>query len=158
MPELDSHRPSAGNPTPLESTYSPWHACGADYGKYSAAMRRCSHLRLVSATCRLSPGQTDTGAAAQQWQDLFGVERQGDDLVFTNARLKFVSGVNGLPEGLESITIEVSGKEKLDRMLDVVSKERLCGDGWTNLLGIKWYFVLAEDLKEESKTGIGSKL
>ncbi|OQV03252.1 hypothetical protein CLAIMM_08318 [Cladophialophora immunda] len=142
MPELDSHAPSATNPTPLESPFSPWHACGEDYARYSAGMKRCAHLKLVRATLRLAPGQTDVAAAAQQWQDYFGVEKQGSELVFTNARLNFVPGVDGLPEGLESITIEVQGKERLAKMLDVVSKEGLCGDGWTNLLGVKWFFVL----------------
>lgn len=155
MPELDSHAPSSSNPTPLETTYSPWHACGSDYEKYSAGMRRCSHLKLISATLRLAPGQSDIGAAAQQWQDFFGVRREGSELIFTNARMKFIAGVDGLPEGLESITIEVKGKQRFEKMLEVVSREGLCGDGWTNMLGVKWYFALNEDeeqgLQKESK-------
>ncbi|KIW93206.1 uncharacterized protein Z519_05811 [Cladophialophora bantiana CBS 173.52] len=151
MPELDSHAPSATNPTPLDSPFSPWHACGLDYEKYSAGMRRCAHLKLVKATLRLGPGQTDVDAAAQQWQDYFGVEKQGSELLFTNARLNFVPGVDGLPEGLESLIIEVKGKERLDKMLEVVRKEGLCGDGWTNLLGVKWHFVLRDDGKDEVK-------
>lgn len=150
MPELDSHRPSPNNPTPLQSTFSPWHACGSDYEKYSAGMRRCAHLKLVSATCRLAPGQTDVNAAAQQWQDYFGVQREGGELIFTNARLKFVPGQDGQPEGLESVTIQVNGRARLERMLDVVRREGLCGDGWANLLGVKWHFVLADG--EERQT------
>jgi len=145
MPELDSHTPSPSNPTPLESTYSPWHACGPDYATYSAGMKRCSHLRLIGASCRLAPGQSDTEAAALQWQEYFGVKREGSDLVFTNARLKFAPGVQGQSEGLESITIEVAGKDRFAKMLDIVSKEGLCGDGWTNMLGVKWYFVLRQE-------------
>ncbi|UPX20536.1 uncharacterized protein EKO05_0010765 [Ascochyta rabiei] len=34
MPELDSHTPSTNNPTPLESRFSPWHACGSDHKVY----------------------------------------------------------------------------------------------------------------------------
>lgn len=154
MPELDSHKPSATNPTPLESPFSPWHACGGDYEMYSAAMKRCSHLKLVGATLRLAAGKTDVEAAAQQWQDYFGVRRSGNELIFTNARLKFVQGVEGQPEGLESLTIQVKGKARLDRMLKVVESEGLCGDGWTNLLGVKWYFVCDEgDSHVEHKVG-----
>ncbi|KIX04179.1 uncharacterized protein Z518_07733 [Rhinocladiella mackenziei CBS 650.93] len=141
MPELDSHKPSPSNPTPLESVFSPWHACGPDYDKYSAAMKRCSHLRLLSATCRLAPGRTDTESAAEQWRGYFGVEKHGSELIFTNARLKFVPGVEGLSEGLESITLEVTGKQRFQKMLEIVAREGLCGDGWTNLLGVKWLFV-----------------
>ena len=144
MPELDSHSPSKTHPDPLDDPFSPWHACGPDYDKYSAGMKRCSHLKLLNVTLRLAPGQSDVEAAAQQWQDLFGVKRGGDELLFTNSRLKFVPGVKGQPEGLESITIGVQGKEKLDQMLEIVGKEGLCGDGWTNLLGVKWFFVLTE--------------
>ncbi len=164
MPELDSHRPSPQNPTPLESPFSPWHACGSDFDRYSAAMRRCSHLKLVGATCRLAPSRpkkTDVEQAAQQWQDYFGVEREGNDrLKFTNARLTFVPGVEGLPEGLESITIAVKGKNRLDKLLEVVSREGLCGDGWTNLLGLRWYFVLQEEdaEKEQERSSNRSKL
>jgi len=145
IPELDAHAISSTNPTPLETELSPWHPCGPDFEKYSAGMKRCSHLKLVNAVLRLAPGQTDVVAAAQRWQDYFGVKRHGSGLEFTNARLKFVPGVDGMPEGLESITIEVQSKDRLEKMLKVASKEGLCGDGWTNLLGIKWYFVAKED-------------
>ncbi|KAK5191388.1 hypothetical protein LTR96_009893 [Exophiala xenobiotica] len=164
MPELDSHTPSPSNPTPLASPHSPWHACGPDYASYSSAMKRCSHLRLLSATCRLAPGQTDqsdTEAAAQQWEEYFGITRQNSDLVFTNARLKFVPGVPGgqsQSEGLESITIQVTGKDRFAKMLDMVSKEGLCGDGWTNMLGIKWYFVLSEEEDVAQRGSMSSKL
>lgn len=145
MPELDSHTPSPQNPTPLDSPSSPWHACGSDYDRYSAAMKRCSHLKLLAATCRLAPGQTDVEAAARQWQGYFGIASHGSELAFTNARLRFVPGVDGLPEGLESISIQVRGRERLEKMLDLVRKEGLCGDGWANLLGVKWYFTLEGD-------------
>ncbi|ETI20359.1 hypothetical protein G647_08393 [Cladophialophora carrionii CBS 160.54] len=158
MPELDSHAPSSTNPTPLESTFSPWHACGTEYEKYSSGMRRCSHLKLLGATLRLAPGQTDVQAAAQQWQDYFGVRREGSQLMFTNARLSFVPGVEGEAEGLESITVEVKGKKRFEGMLDIARKEGLCGDGWTNLLGVKWYFVLREDENEDGRSQRGSRL
>lgn len=160
MPELDSHARTATNPTPLESPYSPWHACGPGYPQYSAAMRRRSHLKLLGVTLRLSQGHSDTDAAAQQWQDYFGVEKNGSALEFTNATLKFVPGVEGLAEGLESITIGVKGKDRYKRVLDLVSREGLRGNGFANMLGIRWYFVLEDELREErgSKNGSQSKI
>ena len=155
MPELDSHTPSPANPTPLESQFSPWHACGTDYNAYSAGMKRCSHLKLLSATLRLAPGQTEVQSATRQWQDYFGIQAKGDELLFTNARIRFVPGEEGQIEGLESITIEVSGKERFERMLELVNREGLCGNGWTNLLGVKWYFVLKE---EHGRQRLESKL
>ena len=152
MPELDSHRVSPTNPTPLESTYSPWHACGPDYERYSAGMKRCSHLKLLSATCRLAPGRSDTEAAAGQWQDYFGVRSERSDLVFTNSRLKFVPGVTGQPEGLDSITIEVTGKERYDRMLDLAKQDGIYDDSCVNMLGIKWYFVLKANGGETTRS------
>jgi hypothetical protein len=151
MPELDSHRPSPASPEPLTSRFSPWHACGADYGSYSAGMRRCSNLRLVSAVCRLAPGDRDTQAAARQWEELFGVPREGDELAFTNMRVMFTKGEQGKAEGLESITIAVEGEERFNAILDAAREESLCGDGWINMLGIKWYFVLVGEGRGKSK-------
>ena len=145
MPELDSHTPSRDNPDPLGSRFSPWHAAGADYNSYSAGMKRCSDLRLVGAVCRLAPGIADTVAAARRWEEIFGVPRVRDELVFTNARVRFVPGVEGNLEGLESITIAVEGEERMAGILDRARKEGLCGDGWINMVGVKWYFVHAGD-------------
>jgi hypothetical protein len=142
MPELDSHRPSPSNPTPLTSRFSPWHACGTDYSSYSGGMKRHSHLRLVNAVCRLAPGDVDTQAAARQWEELFDVPRKEDELSFTNMRMKFIGGGEGEAEGLESITIAVEGEEKFNAILDAAREEGLCGDGWINMLGVKWFFVL----------------
>jgi len=129
MPELDSHHPSPTNPDPLKSSFSPWHACGPDYSSYSAGMKRCSHLRLISAICRLAPGDLDTQAAAQQWEQLFGVPRERVELAFTNMRMKFMKCGDGEVEGLESITIAVEGEERFNAMLDAAREEGLCGDG-----------------------------
>ena len=145
MPELDSHTPSRDNPEPLTFRFSPWHAAGADYGSYSAAMKRCSDLHLVGAVCRLAPGDTDTEAAARRWEELFGMPRSRDELAFTNARMRFTSGEKGKPEGLESITIAVEGEERMAAILDRARKEGLCGDGWIDVVGVKWYLVQADD-------------
>lgn len=141
MPELDSHTPSPTNPTPLESLFSPWHACGADYPAYSTAMKRRSHLKLIGATLRLAPGNSNVQAAAQRWQSIFGIRSQGNHLLFTNAQLKFVNGVQGQPEGLESLTIRVKGKDRLERILDTARREGLYRDGIVEMLGVKWFFV-----------------
>lgn len=143
MPELDSHTASPGNPDPLRSRFSPWHACGNDYTSYAAGMKRHSDLHLVGAVCRLAPGNCDSQAAAKLWEEVFGVQRNQDQLAFTNAQIRFVPGVEGQPEGLESITVAVEGEERMAGILDRASKEGLCGNGWINMVGVKWYFVLA---------------
>jgi hypothetical protein len=99
-------------------------------------------LKLLSATCRLAPGKKDTRAAARQWHEHFGVSHADDELKFTNSRLKFVPGIPGQPEGLESITIEITGKERYQKTLDTARKEGLCDNGWIDMLGVKWYLVL----------------
>jgi hypothetical protein len=142
MPELDSHRPSPSNSDPVMARLSPWHACGKDFASYSAGMKRCSHLRFLGAECRLAPDDSDTEAASRQWKDLFDITRNGSELVFTNARVRFVPGVEGQAEGLVSITIGVQGKQKFDGILDRARAEGLCGNGWINMLGVRWYFVL----------------
>ncbi|KAF1986854.1 hypothetical protein K402DRAFT_331986 [Aulographum hederae CBS 113979] len=145
MPELDSHFPSKENPTPITSRFSPWHACRNDYASYSAGMKRTSDLSLVGAVCRLAPGDIDTDAAAAQWEHTFGIAKSRDGLAFTNARLDFIRGIPGSPEGLVSVTIAVKGKDRFDAILERASKEGLCGDGWINMVGIRWYFVLEDD-------------
>jgi len=159
MPELDSHAPSRDNPNPLSSRFSPWHAAGPDYASYSAGMRRCSDLHLVGAICRLAPGDTDTEAAARRWEGVFGVPRVRDELAFTNARMRFTSGEKGKPEGLESITIAVEGEQRMAGILDRAREEGLCGDGWINMVGVKWYFVPASgDGNRRSSVGRQSHL
>lgn len=151
MPELDSHAPTASNPTPLESRYSPWHACGNDYESYSAKMKQCAHLEFVSATCRLEPGDDDTERAAKQWERLFGVASRDSELLFTNMRLTFVPGVEGKSTGLESITIRVNSKQHFDRILDAASKLGLREASCIHMLGLKWHIVLADGWQEKSR-------
>ena len=151
MPELDSHPPSQSHSDPLSSPFSPWHAAGPDYPSYSAAMKRQSHLSFISAVCRLAPGDTNTGAATQQWERFFGVSKSGNTLQFTNAKLEFIQGEQGKPEGLVSITIGVKGKDNFNKILETASKEDICGDGWINMVGVKWYFVLLDESASKSK-------
>jgi hypothetical protein len=153
MPELDSHAISPNNPDPLGSRFSRWHACGTDYASYSASMKRHSDLQLVGAVCRLAPGNTDTETAARRWEEVFGVPRVRNELAFTNARMRFVPGVEGKPEGLESITIAVDGEARMTGILERARLEGLCGDGWVNMVGVKWYFVQAGDARNQIPEG-----
>ena len=146
IPELDSHSPIPSNPTPLASRFSPWHACGTDYVKYSAGMKRTSHLQLVGVTLALAPGDSDVGAATKQWEDMFGIPRSGNELYFANARVTFLPGSEGQVEGLTSITIAVQGRDRMAQILESARKEGLCGDLWIEMLGARWYFVQAEDV------------
>ena len=146
MPELDSHAPTPSNPTPIATRFSPWHACGPDYVSYAAGMRRRAHLKLLSATLQLAPGDSDTDAATKQWEDYFGIPRSGNELYFTNARMNFVAGVEGKAEGLESLTVAVQGREKMGQMLEAARKEGVCRYNWIEMLGVRWFFVQAEDM------------
>lgn len=140
IPELDSHRPSIRNPEPLISTFSPWHACGPDYDTYSAGMKRCSHLHFIELVCRLVPDDSDTETAAKQWEEIFGVPRIRNELVFTNGRLRLTPGEEGKPEGIAMITIGVDGDDNLKAIFDRASEEGLYRDGWIDMLGVEWYF------------------
>ena len=147
MPELDSHGSTAEHPDPLSSTFSPWHAAGKDYASYSAGMKRRSDLHLIGAVCRLAPGDTNTEAALNQWEELFGIPKDMNQLVFTNAKIGFVKGAKDQPDGLVSITIEVEGEERLAGIMQRARERNICGDGWVNMLGLRWYFVLAGEGK-----------
>jgi hypothetical protein len=149
MPELDSHAPSPVNPTPLKSRFSPWHACGPDHTAYYPAMERSAHLSLEGCVLRLQPGDYGHEAAARQWEEIFGVERSRNLLAFTNARLGFVPGQRGRPEGLVSLTIGVRGRDRLDAILHRAREAGFCNDGDVQMCGVKWNFVLTgyEDAK-----------
>jgi hypothetical protein len=142
MPELDSHAPSPNNPTPLKSRFSPWHACGSDHKTYYPGMRRSAHLSLEGCILRLRPGEYDHEAAARQWEETFGVARSRDLLAFTNARMGFVPGQGGHPEGLVSITAGVSGQANLNGILERARAMGVCQNGVVNMCGVRWNFVL----------------
>lgn len=142
MAELDSHTPSQGNPTPLKERFSPWHACGTDHHRYAQVMKQTSHLTLEDCVLRLAPGDAGHEDAARQWEEIFGVGRSRDLLAFTNARLGFIRGQVDESEGLVSVTVGVKGKAQFEGILNRASKAGLCGDGWINMCGVKWYFVL----------------
>ena len=104
-------------------------------------MKRRSHLHLHHVVCRLVPGDVDHEAASREWGDIFGIPRSRNLLAFTNARMRFIRGVEGQPDGLASITIGVEGRDELNAILDRAREEWLCGDGWINMLGVKWHFT-----------------
>ena len=89
---------------------------------------------------RLAPRDADTEGAARQWSEIFGIGTSRDLLAFTNARMGFVRGQEGKPEGLDCITMAVNGKDRFEGILERTSKEGLCGDGWINMCGVRWCF------------------
>jgi hypothetical protein len=147
MPELDSVDSSDDFPNPLGERFSPWGPCGPDFEGYSKGMKNAGDLHLVGALLRLAPGDVDTEGAAMQWSEIFGVDTSKDFLVFTNARMGFVKGEDGKPEGLDYVTVAVNGKERFEGILKRASKEGLCGDGWINMCGVRWYFVDADKME-----------
>lgn len=156
MPELDSHAPTKENPLPLKNRFSKWHACGPDFERYSRLMRKFSDLHLLGVLLRLGEGDVDTEGAAREWRDVFGVGMSRDLLAFTNARMGFVRGRKGREAGLESLTIGVEGRERFSVILRRAREDGVCGEGWVNMCGVKWYFVLLNEkgIDEEA----GSKL
>lgn len=156
IPELDSHDATESNPTPLNTRFSPWHACGPDEQSYMEAMKRNSHLSLLGAVCRLAPQDGNGEEAATQWEQIFGIPRSRDLVAFSNARLGFIHGEEGKPDGIVSISIGVNSEEKRDGIFERAGERGLLeNDGssrWVNMLGIKWYFSLTgNDNKPQSK-------
>ncbi|KAF2674494.1 hypothetical protein BT63DRAFT_419784 [Microthyrium microscopicum] len=143
MPELDTMWPSKEFPEMLDTAVSPWHGFPGDFGVYSKEMRRTAHMKIAKVTFRLKEGDDDILGAVKGWRDIFGVPLVGTTSVFTNATMEFLPGEKGRREGLESVTITVEGKKDFEGILKRASEEGLCGDGWINLCGVKWYFVYA---------------
>jgi hypothetical protein len=151
MVELDSHAPNAGNPTPLTTRFSPWHACGPDYKAYSAVMKRTTGLTLEGCVLRLAPDDSDHEAAARQWENIFGVVRSRDLLAFTNARLGFVKGQDGLHEGLVSITVGVNDMDELEAIRVRARKAGVYGPEGITMCGVLWHFTLTGHGETTSK-------
>ncbi|EMD88534.1 hypothetical protein COCC4DRAFT_76726 [Bipolaris maydis ATCC 48331] len=142
MPELDSHTPGPANPNPLGTRFSPWHACGPASESYMRGMEQTGHLALEGCVLRLEPGDVDAEGAARQWEEIFGVSRRRDLLAFTNARLVFMPGQDGLPEGLVSITVGVQAQDSYDAILERARTAGVWGEGCAEMCGTKWYFTL----------------
>ncbi len=149
IPELDSHTVTEANPKPLNDRFSPWHPCGPDESSYIAGMKRNAHLSLLGAACRLSPSDGSGESAATQWEEIFGVPRSRDLIAFTNARIGFIHGEEGEPDGIVSISIGVSDERRRDEIYKRAEGRGLFeNDGWSrwvDMLGIKWYFSLTSN-------------
>ncbi|KAL2871234.1 uncharacterized protein BJX67DRAFT_370022 [Aspergillus lucknowensis] len=145
MPELDSHRPSGENPEPLLSPFSAWHACGPEFKSYAPAMAGSANLQLLAATCRLTPDDSNTTAAAKTWERIFGVDRDGSELVFTNGRMIFVEGTAQRPEGLESITVGIKGRKRFNDLIERAKKVGVERDGRVVMVGVEWRFVVLDN-------------
>lgn len=152
IPELDSQLPSKAFPDPLKAKISPWHACGPDEEKYMASMRKHAHLSILGTVCRIRPQDPGSELAATQWQDTFGVSRVRDLLGFTNARVGFVRGEEGKPEGIISVTVGVHGQRAKDAILARAREKDVVGaDGQVEMVGVRWNFSLTGDDEFASK-------
>ena len=105
-------------------------------------MERAAHLTLEGCVLRLQPGDFEHEAAARQWEETFGVARSRDLLAFTNARMGFVPGRDSCAEGLISITVGVAGQQKLDALLNRALEAGVCKNGYIEMCGVRWNFVL----------------
>jgi hypothetical protein len=148
MPELDTMYPTKEWPDMLEEKFAPWHGFPGKYEKYSVVMKKTAHLQLVKLQFRLPPGQDGVLHAAGQWRDVFGVPMAGATLTFTNAAMEFLKGEDGKREGLETLTIAVQGREKLDGILQKARREGILRDEYVDLCGSRWYFIYAGEEKE----------
>ena len=137
IPELDSHAVTKDNPKPLNDRFSPWHPCGRDEQSYIAGMKRNAHLSLLGAVCRLAPNDGDGEKAATQWEQTFGVPRSRDLIAFTNARVGFIQGEEGKPDGIVAISIGVKSERQRDDIFKRAhEKGLLASDGgsrWLNM-------------------------
>ena len=106
-------------------------------------MKRHADLHLLGVTLRLRSGDQHTRGAAKQWEDVFGVKSQNDEAVFTNARMRFREGVEGMPEGIVEVRIGVEGTETLRNVLETARTEGLQVDeseGSVEMLGVRFMF------------------
>ena len=143
IPELDSQSRTEAFPNPLATRISPWHACGPDEKAYLPIMEKYSHLSLLGAVCRLKPTDQGSELAATQWQDTFGVARVRDLLGFINARVGFIRGEEGKPEGIVSIGVGVRGQAQKDAILQRAQEKGLVNEeGVIEMLGVRWGFSL----------------
>lgn len=158
IPELDSEFVTESNPDPLKTRFSPWHPCGPDKEAYIAGMKRNAHLSLLGVVCRLAPGDGNGEEAATQWEKIFGVPRSRDLIAFTNARIGFMRGEEGKPDGITSISIGVNSDRRRSEIYRVAEERGLlknnAGITWIEMFGIRWYFSLTTNSGE----GSGSKL
>lgn len=114
-------------------------------------MKNARHLSLEGCVLRLQSGDLGHEAASRQWEELFGIARSDDLLAFTNARLGFVPGREGQPEGIVSITVGVSDSVKLDHILERARAAGVCRDGHFDMCGVRWHLSLTSQDKRSPK-------
>ncbi|KAL2365419.1 hypothetical protein RJZ56_001663 [Blastomyces dermatitidis] len=113
-------------------------------------MKRTADLHLADVTCRLAPGDEDTDAALKQWEETFGIPGDPGHLQFTNARMRFLPGMEGKSEGFTDVSIAVRGEERHKGIFDRAREVGLpSGDGWVEMLGCRWHFVSASGTRED---------
>lgn len=155
IPELDSQVLSislTGSDFETASKHEwVWHACGPNPGDYLWKMRKHDDLVLKGVTVRLDPNDDDVEGAAGRWETMFGVRAEKADLLYTNAKVTFVKGRRDMYEGIESVTVGVKGREKFMGILGRAAERHLCGDGWIDMVGVKWYFELLSEERHEFK-------
>ena len=156
IPELDSQAETKDNPKPLATRFSPWHPCGPDEKSYIAKMKQYGHLSLLGIVCRLAPGDWGSELAATQWEQTFGVPRSRDLIQFTNARVGFVHGEEGLREGIETITIGVVGERRRQEIFKRAEAMGILetdehGRKFVRMFGIKWGFAITLEDELPSK-------
>jgi hypothetical protein len=151
IPELDAHAPTPAFPDPVAAPFSPWHAVELPLAQYAPAMERAAGLQIRGLLCRLEVGDGDVGGAVGRWRDVFGTPTRGERVVFTNAELGFLPGMEGKRPGLERVTIAVRGQKKFDAILDAAREEGICGDGWINMCGVEWVFEYVGESEMKSK-------
>ena len=120
-------------------------------------MKRNGHLSLLGVVCRLGPNEGDGERAATQWEQTFGVPRSRDLIAFTNARIGFIAGEDGKPDGIVSIGIGVKTDKQRSEIFERAEKRGLLkkgqGSKGIDMLGVKWYFSLTTN-----EDGAASKL
>ena len=154
IPELDSHTPSPANPLPLQTRFSPWHACGQSYSGedgYQTKMKRAGGLWLRGVVLRVNGNGEE---AAKKWRSLFGLRRSGDGrgVGFTNCEMGFRETGDGEGEGMDSITVGVEGRGVLEGIKERAKKEDVWRDekgGYMDMLGVKWFLVLMKEGEQQ---------
>lgn len=118
-------------------------------------MKQYGHLSLLGAVCRLAPGDWGSELAATQWENTFGVPRSRDLIQFTNARVGFLHGEEGIREGIERISIGVVGARRRREIFERAEEmEVVRSEGtkeWIEMLGIKWTVSLTSEDEWPSK-------
>ncbi|EGE78919.2 hypothetical protein, variant [Blastomyces dermatitidis ATCC 18188] len=151
IPELDSHEATPANPEPVTSRFAPWHACGPDYASYSKGNE--AYCRPASGRCHL-PSSTGRRGHRRRIEavggETFGIPGDPGHLQFTNARMRFLPGMEGKSEGFTDVSIAVRGEERHKGIFDRAREVGLpSGDGWVEMLGCRWHFVSASGTRED---------